>query len=60
MARGADTVFPWARRAATVPATVAETVATLRAEGRSVSAQRAIPQKLRYATLCDLRKEGAK
>ena len=45
---------------ATPAATVAETVATLRAEGKSVSAQRAIPHKLRYATLCDLRKEGAR
>ena len=45
---------------ATPAATVAQAVAALRAEGKSVSAQRAIPQKLRYATLCDLRKEGAK
>ena len=45
---------------ATPAATVAQTVAALRAEGRSVSAQRAIPQKLRYAALCDLRKEGAR
>ena len=35
-------------------------VTALRAEGKTVSAQRAIPEKLRYATLCDLRKEGAR
>ena len=28
------------------------------AEGKTVSAQRSIPEKLRYATLCDLRKEA--
>ena len=41
-------------------ATVTAAVAALRAEGKTVSAQRAIPEKLRYATLCDLRKEGAR
>ncbi len=45
--------------AATPAGTVADRVATLRAEGKTVSAQRAVPDKLRYATLCDLRKEGA-
>ena len=45
---------------ATATEAVTATVATLRAEGKSVSAQRAIPEKLRYATLCDLRKEGVK
>ncbi len=35
-------------------------VAALRAEGKTVSAQRVIPEKLRYATLCDLRKERAR
>ena len=45
---------------ATPTEAVTATVATLRAEGKSVSAQRAIPEKLRYATLCDLRKEGAR
>ena len=39
---------------------VSQAVAALRSQGKSVSAQRAIPEKLRYATLCDLRKEGAK
>ena len=46
--------------ATTPTATVAGTVAALRAQGKTVSAQRAIPEKLRYATLCDLRKEGVK
>ncbi len=46
--------------AATPTATVTAEVAALRAEGKTVSAQRAIPEKLRYATLCDLRKEGAR
>ena len=41
-------------------AAVTATVATLRAEGKSVSAQRAIPEKLRYAALCDLRKEATR
>ena len=46
---------------ATTPASsVAGSVSALRAEGKTVSAQRAIPEKLRYATLCDLRKEGAR
>ena len=45
--------------ATTPPKTVASRVAALRTEGKTVSAQRAIPDKLRYATLCDLRKEGA-
>ena len=44
---------------ATTPTTaVTEAVETLRAEGKTVSAQRAVPEKLRYATLCDLRKEA--
>ena len=38
--------------------TVTDTVEALRAEGKTVSAQRSIPEKLRYATLCDLRKEA--
>ena len=38
--------------------TVSDTVEALRAEGKTVSAQRSIPEKLRYATLCDLRKEA--
>ena len=42
------------------PATVAAEVAALRGEGLTVTAQRAIPEKLRYATLRDLRKEGTK
>ena len=46
--------------AATPTAAVTATVNALRAEGKTVSAQRAIPEKLRYATLCDLRKEGAR
>jgi len=41
------------------PRAVADTVAALRAEGKSVSAQRTVPEKLRYATVTDLRKEGA-
>ena len=45
--------------ATTPPKAVASRVAALRTEGKTVSAQRAIPDKLRYATLCDLRKEGA-
>ena len=40
-------------------ARVAGTVAALRREGRSVSAQRAAPEKLRYRELMDLRKEGS-
>ncbi len=43
----------------TPTATVTDRVAALRAAGKTVSAQRAIPEKLRYATLCDLREEGA-
>ena len=42
----------------TAPDAVAAEVAALRGEGLTVSAQRAIPEKLRYATLRDLRKEG--
>ena len=43
----------------TVPySAVAEKIAALRAEGKTVSAQRTVPDKLRYATVCDLRKEG--
>lgn len=40
--------------------TVTDTVEALRVEGKTVSAQRSIPEKLRYATLCDLRKEAVK
>lgn len=43
----------------TPPLTVAAEAAALRATGKSVTAQRAIPEKLRYAELRDLRKEGA-
>lgn len=39
---------------------VTEKVEALRAEGKTVSAQRSIPEKLRYAALCDLRKESAR
>ena len=39
---------------------VTDKVAALRAEGKTVSAQRALPDKLRYATVLDMRKEGAK
>ena len=46
--------------AATPAAAVTARVSALRAEGKTVSAQRAIPEKLRYATLCDLRKEALK
>ena len=46
--------------ATTPTAAVTAAVSALRAEGKTVSAQRAIPEKLRYAALCDLRKEGAK
>lgn len=42
----------------TPTAAVTEKVEALRAEGKTVSAQRSIPEKLRYATLCDLRKEA--
>ena len=45
---------------ATPTEAVSQAVAALRSQGKSVSAQRAIPEKLRYATLCDLRKEGAR
>ena len=38
--------------------TVARTVQKLIREGNSVSAQKSIPEKLRYKTLMDLRKEG--
>ena len=45
----------------TVPVSaVTDRVAALRAEGKTVSAQRTIPDKLRYATVLDMRKEGAK
>ena len=46
--------------ATTPTAAVTDAVNALRAEGKTVSTQRAIPEKLRYATLCDLRKEGAR
>ena len=39
---------------------VTDRVAALRAEGKTVSAQRVIPDKLRYAAVLDMRKEGAK
>ncbi len=42
------------------PAAVTARVEALRAEGKTVSAQRTIPDKVRYATLCDMRKEGAR
>ena len=45
---------------ATVPASaVSDRVADLRGQGKTVSAQKTIPDTLRYATLCDMRKEGA-
>ncbi len=44
----------------TATETVAATVAALRADGKTVSAQRTIPEKLRYASVTDLRKEGAR
>ena len=44
---------------ATPVSAVTAKVEALRAEGKTVSAQRAIPDKLRCAALCDLRKEGA-
>ncbi len=46
--------------AATAPAAVTARVEALRAEGKTVSAQRAIPEKLRFAAVCDMRKEGAR
>ncbi|MBQ7802008.1 MAG: ATP phosphoribosyltransferase regulatory subunit [Oscillospiraceae bacterium] len=45
--------------AETDPAAVAEAAARLIAEGKTVSAQKAIPPKLRHRELLDLRKEGA-
>ena len=42
----------------TPTAAVTEKVEALRNQGKTVSAQRSIPEKLRYATLCDLRKEA--
>ena len=42
------------------PAAVAAEVAALQSRGMTVSAQRAIPEKLRYTNLRDLRKEGSK
>ena len=42
------------------PAAVAEQVAAHQSAGLTVSAQRAIPEKLRYATLHDLRKEASR
>jgi ATP phosphoribosyltransferase regulatory subunit len=44
--------------AATPVSAVTDKVEALRAEGKTVSAQRTAPDKLRYATLCDLRKEA--
>ena len=41
------------------PETVAAKAAALQAEGRRVSAQRAVPERLRYGTVLDLRKEAA-
>ena len=43
--------------ASTPVAAVTKQVADLRAEGLTVSAQRAIPEKVRYKTLYDIRKE---
>ena len=40
-------------------AAVTAKVAALRAEGKTVSAQRAIPDKLRYGTILDMRKEAS-
>ena len=40
------------------PAAVPGAVARLTAEGKTVSAQRAVPERLRYRTLMDLRKEA--
>ena len=42
------------------PKEVGERAEEIRASGRSCTAQRAIPEKLRYRELVDLRKEGAK
>lgn len=44
----------------TPAAAVAQAVEALRAEGKTVSAQRAIPDQVRYAAVFDMRKEGAK
>jgi len=44
----------------TPTAAVTARVEALRAEGKTVSAQRSFPEKLRYAALCDLRKEAAR
>jgi ATP phosphoribosyltransferase regulatory subunit len=43
----------------TPTAAVTAKVAALRAEGKTVSAQRAIPDKLRYGTILDMRKEAS-
>ncbi len=42
----------------TSAAAVAARVAALRADGKTVSAQRAIPDRVRYAAICDLREEA--
>lgn len=39
---------------------VSQRIAELRAEGKTVSAQRTVPEKLRFADACDMRKEGGK
>ncbi len=44
----------------TSPAAVTAKVEELRIAGKTVSAQRAVPPKLRYATTVDLREEGAR
>ena len=42
------------------PKDVAKTAAVIRRSGKSCSVLRAIPEKLRYSELKDLRKEGKK
>ena len=42
---------------ATAPATIAARVDALTSAGKSVSAQRTVPPKLRYRELCDMREE---
>ncbi|MBO5556681.1 MAG: ATP phosphoribosyltransferase regulatory subunit [Oscillospiraceae bacterium] len=44
---------------ATAPRELAKTIRTLVSEGKSVSAQKAAPPKLRFETQIDLRKEGS-
>ena len=45
--------------AATPPQALAAKIGALQKDGRRVSAQRAVPEKLRYETVIDLRKEAA-